>query len=326
MLGEVETLSRKAIRGWVHARSDQAPVFVDILFDGHKIKRLRADFPRDSDSQGVGRRGFKFRIGGTLVPYVHSSESLEFRVGDAILPIQTNLLKPAAKRLRRPVAELVDLLGRGYIVTKKGNVILSIHLDEAWKARVFAFYARARSVFREVAGYDLHITYGTLLGRIRQGGFIPGDDDFDTAYLSRHEDPALVRQEMLSILKRLQDAGEIIRVGKRRNLFYWTSSDGVSIDVFPAWLRGDEYFMAFAVGAPAAAALREGFEEIDFDGWSVLAPVRAEAVLEAIYGRNWRTPDPLFQWRVAASLKREMDAVKLSPEDKAAIDAASRLT
>ena len=320
ILGAVESLRRPKITGWAIDTDTDGPATVECYIDDVRIRKLRTDIVRQGFEELVpsGKVGFQFRIDKNLLPYIATPESLSFRVNGKRLPITRNRLKALPEASRKPLSRLSELLGKGYIVSKKGKLKLSIHLDDAWQKKAFDFYAEAREKFRSLFGYDLYIAYGTLLGAVREKNFIAGDDDFDTAYLSKHEKADDVKKEMVHIIKTLIASGERIRVGQRRNLFHWRGRNKVELDIFPSWLRGENYYLSFAVGSPAAEAVRAGFESRQFRDRDVLMPVRAEDVLTATYGQ-WREPDPLFQWVVSPPVAREMRKVTLSKAELAEI-------
>lgn len=302
-VGVVRTLSLDAIRGWVARRADGTFPHVDVAIDGLVVRTLRPIFHLDS-----ARGGFKFRIHSSLARYVAGPESVELLVDGAALPVKQRDIPVNSRPL--PVSELSTLLAGDHFVNKKGRLQRAITEDPQWQQRTFEHYDRARSIFTELFGYDLHLTYGTLLGYGRERDFVAGDDDFDTAYLSRHSDPAAVRAEFLDIVCTLVARGEDVRIF-RRNLFHWHGPDGSVVDVFPSWIQGEEHFMTFAVGGRHAHVFEPGFEEVEFKGRPVLVPRDVEGALEAIYGPSWRTPDPLFQWAVQPSAEAAMLAVSL---------------
>lgn len=309
--GAVELVSNDKIVGWAVDTDQPHAARIDLCIDGTKVKTLKALRARPGFANLVpeGRVEFQFRLHSSLLRYVRSGSSLSFQLGGQSLPIVTNEVTGTGAHAR-PVSELVSLLQRGYVVTKKGRVQLSIHLDTDWQRQVFAFYDYARKKFQDLFGYDLHITYGTLLGHTRQQDFIPGDDDFDTSYVSRHTKPADVRDEFVKIASTLTAQGETIAIA-RRKLIQWKGPNGVGLDVFPSWLDGKNFYMTFAVGAPCGDAIREGFVEERFREHPVLVPKRKETLVAGIYGEGWRTPDPHFQWVVAKSLRRVMRAVSV---------------
>jgi len=301
--GAVDVLSLERIRGWVARRPDGTFPTVDVAIEGVVVRTVRPIFDLDT-----ARGGFKFRIHPSLARFVAGPESVSLLVDGA--PLRAKHVDIPVAPKAAPVKKLRTLLDSGWFVNKKGRLQRSIDTDERWQSTTFDFYARARETFRELFGYDLHVTYGTLLGYGREGDFVAGDDDFDTAYLSRHTDPAAVRAELLEILCTLLARGEDVRVF-RRNLFHWHGPDGAVVDVFPSWIQGEDYFMTFAVGGPHAHVFRAGYEEVEFKGRSILVPRDVEGALEAIYGPSWRTPDPLFQWAVQPTAQAAMDAVSL---------------
>jgi hypothetical protein len=65
-----------------------------------------------------------------------------------------------------------EISRRGYLTDDKGRLQLSKKHDEAWQATVFDLYDRIGEVVRSRHDYDPFVVYGTLLGQVREGGFI----------------------------------------------------------------------------------------------------------------------------------------------------------
>ena len=83
--------------------------------------------------------------------------------------------------------------------------------------------------------------------------------------------------------------------------FHWRT-----LDVFTAWFEDGGFYMYNAggeLGRDRVLPLRTW----KFKGHEVLVPNDPEAVLELIYGPNWRTPDPMFQWRVPRGVQDKLN-------------------
>jgi len=245
----------------------------------------------------------------SLLRYVPGPEALELTADGVQLPVDVCELPDRPDALG--VEALDARLAEGHFVTKFGGLRLPLELDVAWQERTFDHYAHVRATMLELFGYDVNVAYGTLLGIAREGAFISSDDDFDTTYHSRQTKARDVRDELFEIATTLAARGEDVQLSGRKFL-HWYSPRGAKLDVFPAWTRGEDYFQTHVVGGPHAAVFAAGYHEIEFKGRAVSAPIDAEGALAATYGPGWRTPDPLFQWRVQPAARPAMRAVRLT--------------
>src|ERR1700710_537931 len=64
--------------------------------------------------------------------------------------------------------------------------------------------ARALSQLRDQIGIDAHLSYGCLLGAVRDGRMIGHDSDADLAYLSAHTHPADVVRESFRLEREMR--------------------------------------------------------------------------------------------------------------------------
>ncbi len=169
------------------------------------------------------------------------------------------------------------------------------------------------------ANIKYHCDFGTLLGLIRDRGFIPHDDDIDITI------PTAETKSPVEILKILLAHGYQYLHGfqyeGRKIEFTIIDKTGITIDIFfptvadenqkiysyePLWLPEDTY-----PSENANTLIRYMFVDLTFIasiktcGIEVCIPANAEERLASEYGVNWRIPDSGF------ICSEECDNVKL---------------
>jgi SAM-dependent methyltransferase len=158
-------------------------------------------------------------------------------------------------------------------------------------------------------GVSMFVTGGTLLGPVRDGRIMPGDDDVDFAYLSEHDNPSDVVLESLRMERALVDAGyEIVRLsGGHLQLMFpgGAISDRFYIDIFSYFVCNNWFYGTFHARERASRVTLLPLVPLDVNGRSLPAPAQPEQLLAAIYGAHWRTPDPAFTFETPpAALRR----------------------
>lgn len=181
------------------------------------------------------------------------------------------------------------------------------HIRRIMDAHGYELLARMHAVFRKY-GIPYYCDGGTLLGFIRDGGFIKGDADLDVSVMPEYG-------SLTKVLKAFLDEGYryIHAFDFEGRLLEFTVMDPkveLTMDVFLSeycgedkstllvrylrWFKDRKYptdrentVMEFKFPAPI------GIKEIVVHGVTVDVPRNAEAILDAEYG-PWRIPDPSF--------------------------------
>ena len=163
---------------------------------------------------------------------------------------------------------------------------------------------------RERAGVPAFVSYGTLLGAVRNGELIGHDNDIDLTFVSLGEAPVDVVRDGYRVERALLAAGWHVRRGSgaRLNVRVRLSDGSVRfIDVFTAhWVEGVLYTPS-DTGFPLPRETLLPLGEVRLHGRTVPAPADPERLLEATYGPSWRTPDPSFRYETPRWLSRRLN-------------------
>jgi SAM-dependent methyltransferase len=299
MRGTVERLARRELTGIVYATVNEAPVRVSLFLNSLELTSTWAADPVDPERP---ERGRAFRFGLLdLWTFATPDDGVTVRVDGQALPIalRTSATYHPKHSGTKSLAELRARLAAGDIFGQSGRLQLPKGDDEKWKDRVLGLYERVRSIVAEHFGYDVFVVYGSLLGVVREGGFIGHDLDFDSGYVSRHREPDAVLAEIYEISRVLHAEGLFVRSHASGLKVSSDADGGGSIDLMHLYFAADNS-IKFAFGVAGTSAFEigdwQGTETFDLAGYEVLVPKNAEALVEHTYGSSWRVPNPGFDW------------------------------
>ena len=243
------------------------------------------------------------------------------------------------------VLRINDLLKNCLKKTWLGETLYKKILQPIWLSYRLP---RARKLMNEF-GYDIlarvhsafrkhHIPYycdaGTLLGFVRDGGFIKGDADFDFSVLPEYGSLAKALRALLSEGYRFVYAYKF-----QGRLLEFTVMDPkiqLTMDVFQSeyvddthkklivrylrWFKGRNYptpqdnsVLEFQFAAPTC------IKEMVVHGVTVDVPENAEAILDDEYG-PWRKPDPNFKSDMIPHVEAPYFAHRLTEEEARTIE------
>lgn len=308
----VEDFKPNQVSGWVSVEPGAPAVIVRLKLNGDEIVRTRAVEPTDREDPGGEVRRFRFML-RELPRYIGPDDRLTVEVDGTALPINgAGTRFRAAKQGEFTAADLNRQLAQGYVLNRDGDLQRSKKNDTRWQQDVTGIAERVQEFLSREFGYDAFYTYGTMLGAVREGGFIGHDDDLDLAYLSRHTDPAKIGPELREIALALIEAGWIVE-GFTTHLHILAEFDGrmERVDLF-AHFFDDAGLLRFPWGMAGTTHVRAqewaGVHDVPFEDGTARVPVNAEAVLTQLYGAGWREPQPSFNWKLDRT-ERAADAL-----------------
>ncbi len=160
------------------------------------------------------------------------------------------------------------------------------------------------------AGIDAFLTYGTLLGAVRDGRLIGHDSDADLGYVSTHSDPADVVLESFALQRALQERGyQVVRYSGAAIKVDVIESDGAvrGLDVFGGFLRDGHLHLLGEIRTPFEREWIFPLTTATLEGRDFPVPADADRLLVATYGESWRVPDPAFHFDTPASTSRRLN-------------------
>jgi diadenosine tetraphosphate (Ap4A) HIT family hydrolase len=201
---------------------------------------------------------------------------------------------------------------------------------KTWMEPTLRHYERANEVFEKEFGKSLYAVGGTLLGAIRDGGFISFDKDMDVAFSCETTTPELTRQRFVEVLLRLIDMGEDISIVDRAGRLQphhakWWDDDGHYFDLFPSYFDNQGYYCRPTfVRIPMPQAEFFPLKQVPFNNGKIYVPTMSEKKLGLVMGPGWRVPDPKWAKPLFEGSREMRKALTFLPEEIALISSRSR--
>lgn len=178
----------------------------------------------------------------------------------------------------------------------------------------FEVMNRVYETLKEKEGIIYHVDFGTLLGLIRENGFLKHDDDIDFTIATGSIAPQELMRAMLDAGFRFMRGfvydGEVTELAFTYkkigvDFFYEYKSDNgsyiQSYDDFVKTPEGNFANTTIRLHRPAAT----GVETVEINGVKMVMPKNKEELLVASYGANWRTPITGWTRGTCAGTKQE---------------------
>lgn len=197
-------------------------------------------------------------------------------------------------RNRAGGTDLCALLDTSHIITKKGGLITRLSTAEKWQRDVLRGYSEMASYFKQTFEYELFVVYGTLLGIIRSGEFIDGDDDVDIAYFSDKKNVFDAKEEACDIARQMVRDGWNVRLTLQRRPFKLLSN-GLWFGVMVSWQEDGRIWMLQTTSFVGEPDILLPLKSMPFKGVEIKIPNKSEEFLEHVYGATWQTPDPGYR-------------------------------
>lgn len=216
------------------------------------------------------------------------------------------------KHGKESIDDLKDRFSRGQKFDELGRIrILAKAEDMAWQEGVLELFKEVSEVIHQVTGSNAFIYSGTLLGFVRENGFISFDKDMDCAYLSKRGSAAEAAKEFALLGDALLNAGYSINAKASCISVRRKSGSIVMVDIAHLFIKPDGS-IGFPFGTVGKDLVHPDLIEptisAEFMGHEVRVPQKPEVLLEQVYGKAWRVPNPGFSW-VAERRRRDPEAL-----------------
>lgn len=162
---------------------------------------------------------------------------------------------------------------------------------------------RFEQLFETEFGLPVYLTWGTLLGAVRERNFIGHDTDIDLAYLSAATTDFEIVEENETIVRVLRARGLSVQRHSKGQLHVNVAGDqraarlpAYNLDVWTSWIRDGRYYHYPDIKGDIAATAIIPLERAALRDEHLLVPADPAPLLRGFYGDGWAAPDPAYAW------------------------------
>ncbi|MDN5746191.1 MAG: hypothetical protein L0H31_13885 [Nocardioidaceae bacterium] len=148
-------------------------------------------------------------------------------------------------------------------------------------------------------GIEAFPAYGTLLGAVREGTFLGHDSDADLGYVSACSTPTEMIRESFELQRKIVARGYAThRYSGGAFRIDVTEADGSArgLDLFGGFFDEGRLFLLGEVGVRFERSWIYPLGTCSLMDREFPAPARPDLLLEAMYGPQWKVPDPAYKF------------------------------
>lgn len=301
--------------GWSKGKDDPSRTYVNVYIGDMFLKRLRSNqlWPEPPQEFNDGLpRGFAFAFSRSLRKLIPKGQKVRIvdQDGYELLHLGGNFDVGLAEDGGQ---ELKKRFESGWCVDKWGGLVLPFNADPGRDQRFMNFFVEKSELLSRELGYKFFLSYGTLLGAVRDNRLIQFDDDVDCSYLSKYAKPEDVAKEFHEIFNSISQIAPSIgvTVGMVDTGQLCVQKDDMKFDIFTSWIDIQRRYNCY-FGVSARMGYRWfRLKKISFMGHKVRIPSYSKKILEWTYGPSWNVPDPHFSWIPPKETNEVMEELRI---------------
>lgn len=303
-IGNVDKFTLDRISGWARASATEEPLELELYLNDVSLGTFRADkFRRDlTKVKEDGRSAF------FIDPMIESNQLAKNLPKKALFSIRVRgsgwILNNGEKEF---VGGRIDNNnqftnehGAKYRLNKGSIVIPMSEQSRSWKEGMLGLVNGVRSALRPF-DYELCVSYGTLLGLVRESDFIGHDDDVDCMLLVKANSMIGAVEDFHAACNLLRDYGYSVKFASNGQAKLVKGQS--ELDIFLAWFEADGLKLTFTVKTDVPITSILPIRTAKMLNIDVPVPNEPNVLLSTIYGANWKTPDSSFTWNIPADIK-----------------------
>jgi ubiquinone/menaquinone biosynthesis C-methylase UbiE len=293
--GSVDRFDSNGLSGWAMSNEHNNAVKFDLYLEDIKVTTVKCNLYRNDleKMREGGLFAFKIMFNPQALKLLPLVTKLKLVISGTSDIFYENTLQGEGGEIqftgKNPEGKRLSLNKNGFLIVLLGD------RDPVYLDNLFNFAKEIIDIFKDKLQTEAFIAYGSLLGAKRSGDVIPHDDDIDLSLYLTGKTPEEIEAQMTTITTQFSAMG--FRIHKFSPTQFHIAREAYWVDIFVSWSINDDFYMTWAINGNLKNSDVFPLQQLKMRNHELPAPKNASRFLEALYGANWLTPDPSFDWK-----------------------------